>query len=92
MSRSCLACGFTAKNHGSLARHVDNCLFTLGVKRRIRPRPEAYLDEDEISRIRDAILQRPFLPLPSHPDRLGLASWQPLLLFTCCLLYLILLS
>ena len=63
MSRSCLACGFTAKNHGSLARHVDNCLFPLGVKRRIRPRPEAYLDEDEISRIRDAIFQRPLLPL-----------------------------
>ena len=55
MLRTCNACGFQAKKYGSLERHVNHCQVAQGRKRRRIARPEIYLEEDEIARLREAI-------------------------------------
>jgi len=55
MPRKCIACGFEAKNYGSLTRHLDKCLVARGQKRRRIPRAEDSLAENELHRLRQEL-------------------------------------
>lgn len=51
LSHMCLVCRFVPKIWAGLDRHIDNCTVAQGVKHRRDPRPELYLDEDEMNQL-----------------------------------------